>query len=100
MLPSQFYRIFATISSLHIGHASLVDAARAAAEPTSPSPWSRETLELRSWASVEGWEEESTDRELGVGESRLEFRGGYAGERDLPLPSTLPPPSFLADMSP
>lgn len=99
MLPSQFYRIFATISSLHIGHASLVDAARAAAEPTSPSPWSRETLELRSWASVEGWEEESTDRELGVGESRLEFRGGYAGERDLPLPSTLPPPSFLADMS-
>ena len=40
------------------------------------------------------------DTELGVGESRLEFLGGYAGERDLPLPSTLPPPSFRADMSP
>ena len=89
-----------TISSLHIGQASLVEAARAAAAALSPSLWSREILELRSWASVEGWEEELTDTELAVGESRLEFLGGYVGERDLPLPSTLPPPSFRADMSP
>ena len=89
-----------TISSLHIGQASLVEAARAAAAALSPSLWSREILELRSWASVEGWEEELTDTELAVGESRLEFLGGYAGERDPPLPSTLPPPSFRADMSP
>ena len=90
----------ATISSLHIGQASLVDAARAAAIPLSPSLWSKEILELRSCASVEGWEEELTDKELADGESRLEFLGGYAGESDLPLPSTLPPPSFRADMAP
>ena len=72
----------------------------AAAAELSPSLWSREILELRSWASVEGWEEELTDTELADGESRLEFLGGYAGDRDLPLPSTLPPPSFRADMSP
>lgn len=89
-----------TISSLHIGQTSRVEAARAAAAALSPSLWSREILELRSWASVEGWEEELTDTELAVGESRLEFLVGYAGERDLPLPSTLPPPSFRADMSP
>ena len=77
-----------------------MDAARAAAVLLSPSLCSSETLELRSWASVEGWEEELTDKELAVGDSRLEFLGGYAGERDLPLPSTLPPPSFRADMSP
>ena len=89
-----------TISSLHIGQASLVEAARVAAAALSPSLWSKEILELKSWASVEGCEEELTDKELAVGESRLEFLGGYAGERDLPLPSTLPPPSFRADMSP
>lgn len=89
-----------TISSLHIGQASLADAASAAAAALSPSLWSRDILELRSWASVEGWEEELTDTELAVGESRLEFLGGYAGETDFPLPSTLPPPSFRADMSP
>lgn len=100
MLLYQFFGVNATISSLHIGQTSLVDAARAAAALLSPSLWSREILELRSWASVEGWEEELTERELAVGESRLEFLGGYAGERDLPLPSTLPPPSFRADMSP
>ena len=77
-----------------------MEAASAAAAALSPSLWSREILELRSWASVEGWEEELTDTELAVGDSRLEFLGGYAGERDLPLPSTLPPPSFRADMSP
>lgn len=89
-----------TISSLHIGQASLVEAAKAAAAALSPSLWSREILELRSWASVEGCEEELTDTELAVGESRLDFLAGYTGERDLPLPSTLPPPSFRADMSP
>lgn len=104
-MPSQYttFLVFGarpTISSLQIGHASLVDAARAAAAALSPSLWSREILELRSWASVEGWEEELTDTELAVGESRLEFLGGYAGESDLPLPSTLPPPSFRADISP
>lgn len=77
-----------------------MDAAIAAEAALSPSLWSREILELRSWASVEGWEEELMDTELAVGESRLEFLGGYAGERGLPPPSTLPPPSFRADMSP
>ena len=97
---SQFSEVNATISSLHIGQASLVEAASAAAGLLSPSLCSSETLELRSWASVEGWEEELTDTELAAGESRLEFLGGYTGERGLPLPSTLPPPSFRADMSP
>lgn len=77
-----------------------MDAARAAAAAISPSLWSSDILELRSWASVEGWEEELTDTELAVGESRLGFLGGYAGERGLPLPSTLPPPSFRADILP
>ena len=76
-----------------------MDATKAAAAVLSPSLWSREILELRSWASVEGWEEELTDTELAVGESRLEFLGGYAGERVRPLPSTLPPPSFRADIT-
>lgn len=38
---------------------------------------------------------------LAVGESRLELLWGYAataGNNDLPLPSTRPPPSFLADI--
>ncbi len=38
---------------------------------------------------------------LAVGESRLELLWGYAataGDNDLPLPSTRPPPSFLADI--
>ena len=41
---------------------------------------------------------ELTETVLADGESRLEFLGGYAGERDRPLPRTLPPPSFRADM--
>ena len=43
-----------TISSLHIGQASLVEADKVATAALSPSLWSREILELRSWASVEG----------------------------------------------
>ena len=33
------------------------------------------------------------------GESKLELRAGRAGDRDLPLPSTRPPPSFRPDMA-
>ena len=50
------------------------------------------------------WEvdvEELREAELGVGESKLEFRGGtgvVAGESDFPFPSILPLPSFLPDM--
>lgn len=56
-----------------------------------------------SKTSVEGCEveaDELTERVLPDGESRLEFLAGYAGTgaRFFPLPSTLPPPSFLADM--
>ena len=57
-----------------------------------------------SWVSVDSGDAEEAelrDTELGVGDKRLEFfcgGGATAGESDLPLPSTLPPPSFLADI--
>ena len=41
---------------------------------------------------------ESTETVEAEGESRLEWRGGKAGDRDLPLPSTRPPPIFRPDM--
>ena len=90
------------ISSLHIGQASL-ELAAAATAGLSTSLCSNEILELRSCASVEGWEveaEELTERVLSEGESRLESRAGYvgAGARFRPLPSTRPPPSFRADI--
>jgi len=89
-----------TISSLHIGHASLELAAVAIALP--PSFWSSEILELISCASVEGGveEDELTETVLADGESKLEFLGGYAGDKERPLPNTLPPPSFRADIVP
>ena len=45
--------------------------------------------------------EESRETVLADGDSRLEFlwgRPAVAGESDLPLPRTLPPPSLLDDM--
>ena len=75
----------------------------ATAAALSTSLCSREILELISWASVEGCDveaEELTESVLSDGESKLEFLAGYvgAGARLRPLPRTLPPPSFRADI--
>ena len=100
-VPILYGKAFQTISSLHIGQASLVLAATAAA--LSDSLCSSEILELISWASVESCDveaEELTERVLSDGESKLEFLAGYvgAGARLRPLPRTRPPPSFREDM--
>ena len=91
-----------TISSLQIGQASRGPAARE--ESLFSSFCSKDTRELRSWGSVDGCDvdaDEVTEIELAEGESRLELRWGKAAEAGaspLPLPSTLPPPSFLDDI--
>lgn len=69
------------------------------------SPWSTEIREARSWLSEDGGVEtpEPSERVLAEGE-RYGFcacgfwAGGTAGDKDLPLPSTLPPPRVLLDM--
>lgn len=102
-----------TISSLHIGHTSLLEAL-AAAFCVSP----RRTLLLMSSlvsAVLAGLFDvcELKDTELSEGDSRLALRrcwaagcgemagdraGERAGERFLPLPSTRPPPSDLPEV--
>lgn len=90
-----------TISSLHMGQTSLEFAAEASVALVE-SPSSRDILELISWFSEDICEFETSefnDTELADGESRLELRFGVtAGDNDLPLPKTLPPPSFLEDI--
>lgn len=63
-----------TISSLHIGQASL-ELAAAAALTVDESPLSRDILEIRSWLSEEGGVEppESRERLLGEGDRRRWF---------------------------
>jgi hypothetical protein len=63
-----------TISSLHIGQASL-ELAEVVVLEDDGSPWSRDTLEARSWLSEEGGVEipESRERLLGEGERRRAF---------------------------
>jgi hypothetical protein len=69
------------------------------------SPWSTEIREARSWLSEDGGVEtpEPSERVLAEGE-RYRFcacgfwAGGTAGDKDFPLPSTLPPPRVLLDM--
>lgn len=66
-----------TISSLQMGQASLGPAPVAAALPSSL--WSKETLELRSWASEDGCDVDAvelTDMVLAEGESKLEVLRG------------------------
>ena len=68
-----------------------------------PSCCSNDTLELRSWGSVEFCEVETCelkDTELSEGETRLVLvvfllccEAATAGERDLPFPRIRPPPS-------
>ena len=61
-----------TISSLHIGHTSLVPAAAAAVEAILDSPWSIDILDAMSCDSEEGGVEvwELRERLLGDGERR------------------------------
>lgn len=98
-----------TISSLHIGHTSLLDALAAA---FSVGPIS--TLLLMSsrvsWVLAGLMDVcELSDTELSEGDSRLALRrwagavavgcgGGAAGDRFLPLPSTRPPPRDLREV--
>ena len=92
-----------TISSLHIGHASL-ELAAAEVATLMCSLFSSDILDLMSCCSCEVYEveaEESSEMELADGDSKLEFRlgrGELAGDKERPLPKTLPPPSFLPDM--
>jgi hypothetical protein len=93
-----------TISSLHIGHTSLLDAL-AAAFSLGPSS----TLLLMSSlisAVLAGLCDvcELRDTELGEGERKLALRrccgcgwGDMAGDRFFPLPSTRPPPRDLRE---
>jgi hypothetical protein len=90
-----------TISPLHIGQTSLEFAAEASAALVE-SPASNDILELISWFSEDTCEfdtSEFKETELSDGDSRLGLRfGATAGDNDLPLPRTLPPPNFLEDM--
>jgi hypothetical protein len=96
-----------TISSLHIGHTSLLDAL-AAAFSVGPI---RTLLLMSSLVSavLAGLMDvcELSDTELSEGDSRLALRrwtaaagcgGGAAGDRFLPLPSTRPPPRDLREV--
>jgi len=86
---------------LHIGQTSFEFTAEASAALVE-SPISKDILELISWFSEDTCEFETSefnDTELSEGESRLGLRfGATAGDNDLPLPRTLPPPSFLEDI--
>lgn len=88
-----------TISSLQIGQTRVDLADAAAAFPFLSSLWSKDILALMSWGSVDVETDELTETELSEGDCRLVDRGGRAaaaGERFLPLPNTLPPPSLRA----
>lgn len=94
-----------TISSLHIGHTSLLEALAAAF-----SPWPNSTLlPISSLVSavLAGLLDvcELRETELSEGDSRLVLRrcwvgglGETAGDRCLPLPSTRPPPRDLPEV--
>jgi hypothetical protein len=93
-----------TISSLHIGQASL-ELAEVATLGADESPWSKDTLEAKSWLSDEGGVEtpDSRERLLGEGETRWaldlwSWGDRAAGDNDFPLPRILPPPRVLLDM--
>lgn len=99
-----------TISSLHIGHTSLLDALAAAFS----FELSKTLLEMSSRVSavlaglLDVWELNET--ELSEGDSRLALRWwaccgrvtaageAAAGDRFLPLPRTRPPPSDLREV--
>ena len=91
-----------TISSLHIGQTSLEFAAEVSAALVE-SLISKDILELISWFSEDTCEveiSEFNDTELSDGESRVEWcLRVTAGDNDLPLPRSRPPPSFLEDIS-
>jgi hypothetical protein len=95
-----------TISSLHIGHTSLLEALAAAAFSVLAS---KTLLPMSSLVSavLAGLTDvcELRDTELSEGDIRLALRswwgrgrGDTAGERCFPLPSTRPPPRDLPEV--
>jgi len=65
------------MSSLQIGQASRGPPPAAAA--LFSSPWSNDTLELKSWASDDGWDVDAvelTDIVLAEGDSKLDVLWG------------------------